>query len=53
MPRMNILTTVERETFDSPPVFTSVQRKQYLGFPLHYVASPVASVPQPINSVFC
>jgi hypothetical protein len=26
MPRMNILNTVEREAFESPPVFNSVQR---------------------------
>ena len=29
MPRMNILNTVEREAFNSPPVFNSFQRKQY------------------------
>jgi hypothetical protein len=29
MPRMNILDTVEREAFESPPVFNGVQRKQY------------------------
>ena len=33
MPRMNILNTVEREAFDSPPAFNSVQRKQYFDFP--------------------
>jgi hypothetical protein len=33
MPRMNILNTVEREAFDSPPVFNSVQRKQNFDFP--------------------
>jgi len=33
MPRMNILNTVEREAFDSPPVFNSIQRKQYFDFP--------------------
>ena len=27
MPRMNILNAVEREAFDSPPVFNSFQRK--------------------------
>ena len=27
MPRMNILNTVDREAFESPPVFNSVQRK--------------------------
>ena len=33
MPRMNFLNTVERESFDSPPVFNSLQRKQYFDFP--------------------
>ena len=33
MPRMNILNAVEREAFESPPVFNSVQRKQYFDFP--------------------
>jgi hypothetical protein len=30
---MNILNTVEREAFNSPPVFGSFQRKQYFDFP--------------------
>src|SRR5271165_1377625 len=30
---MNILNAVEREAFDSPPVFNSFQRKQYFDFP--------------------
>ena len=29
MPRMNVLNTVEREAFDSPPAFNGFQRKQY------------------------
>jgi hypothetical protein len=33
MLRMNFLNTVERESFDSPPVFNSLQRKQYFDFP--------------------
>src|SRR5690349_19496802 len=33
MPRMNILNAVEREAFDSLPVFNSFQRKQYFDFP--------------------
>ena len=33
MPRMDILNAVEREAFDSPPVFNSFQRKQYFDFP--------------------
>ena len=41
MPRMNILNTVEREAFNSPPVFNSFQRKQYFDFP-----SKVKSLPR-------
>jgi hypothetical protein len=33
VPRMNVLNTVEREAFESPPVFNSVQRKRYFDFP--------------------
>jgi len=33
MPRMNILNTVEREAFDSPPMFNGVERKHYFDFP--------------------
>ena len=33
MPWMNVLNTVEREAFDSPPVFNSLQRKQYFDLP--------------------
>ena len=38
---MNILNTVEREAFDSPPIFNRFQRKQYFGFPFklrHFAA---------------
>jgi TnpA family transposase len=34
MPRMKILSPIEQDAFDSPPVFNSVQRKQYFDFPL-------------------
>ena len=37
MPRMNVLNTVEREAFDSPPVFNSFQRKQYFDFPSKFL----------------
>jgi len=30
---MNILNTVEREAFDSPPMFNGVERKHYFDFP--------------------
>jgi len=29
MPRMNILSTGEKDEFDTPPVFNSAQRKQF------------------------
>ena len=51
MPRMNILNAIEREAFDSPPVFNSFQRKQYFDFSSklrRFVAglrSPAGSVP--------
>jgi hypothetical protein len=32
MSRMKILNAVEQEQFESPPVFNSVQRKQYFDF---------------------
>jgi hypothetical protein len=34
MLRMDILNTPEREDFDSPPEFTSVERKAHFSFPL-------------------
>src|SRR5258708_15136184 len=33
MPRMKILNSVEREEFDFPPVFNSVERKRCFDFP--------------------
>ncbi len=32
MPRMRILSTVEQELFETPPVFNSLQRKQFFDF---------------------
>jgi hypothetical protein len=34
MARMKILNAIEQEAFESPPVFTNAQRKQYFDFPL-------------------
>src|SRR5262249_35433007 len=31
---MNVLKTVEREVFDSPPMFNGVERKHYFDFPI-------------------
>jgi TnpA family transposase len=33
MPRMKILNSVEREVFDSPPIFNSAERKRCFDFP--------------------
>ena len=33
MPRMKILNSVEREVFDWPPIFNSVERKRCFDFP--------------------
>jgi len=33
MPRMKILNSVEREVFDFPPIFNSVERKRCFDFP--------------------
>ena len=51
MPRMNILNAVEREAFDSPPVFNSFQRKQYFDFP-PYADSPLAAAVRPTGLAF-
>jgi len=34
MPKMNILTTPEQETFDSPPELNSIERKKHFDFPM-------------------
>ena len=33
MPRMKIVNSVEREVFDFPPIFNSVERKRCFDFP--------------------
>ena len=33
MPRMNILSTGEKDEFDTPPIFNSAQRKQFFETP--------------------
>src|SRR5271166_6695985 len=52
MPRMNILSTVEREALNSPPVFSSFQRKQYFDVPSKLPASPLASAIRPTSLAF-
>lgn len=53
MPRMNILNTVEREAFDLPPVFNSVQRKQYFDFPSQLRCAADSLRSQLTNSILC
>ena len=50
MPRMKILNAVEQEAFESPPMFNSVQRKQYFDLPgeIHHFA---ANLRTPTNKI--
>ena len=50
MPRMHILNTLEREAFDSPPMFTSLQRRQHFDFPVELLQI-VGSFRTPANQV--
>ena len=51
MARMNILSSLEREAFDAPPLFTSFERKRFFDFPLgiQVLAEEMRS---PTNRVF-
>ena len=50
MPRMKVLNAPEREAFDSPPRFNSLERKQFFNFSLglHELAETMRS---PTNRV--
>lgn len=50
MPRMQILNPLEREAFETPPMFTSVQRKQHFDFPVG-VQRTAASLRTPANQL--
>lgn len=50
MPRMNILHTVEREAFESAPMFNSFQRQHYFDFP-HTIQQAAASLRTPANQL--
>jgi hypothetical protein len=52
MPRMNIFNTVEREAFNSPPVFSSSNASSILTSPPSYAASPLASAIRPTSLAF-
>ena len=50
MPRMSILNTEEKEAFDSPPIFNSVQRKRFFSLTSR-VASILETLRTPTNKV--
>lgn len=50
MPRMKILSAVEQEAFESPPVFNSVQRKHHFDFSLE-VRQLAATLRTPTNQL--
>ena len=52
MPRMNILNTVEREAFNSPPVSAVSNASSILTSPPSYAASPLASAIRPTSLAF-
>ena len=50
MPRMRILNAVEQDTFASPPVFTTAQRRHHFDFPLE-VQQLTATLRTPTNQL--
>ncbi len=50
MARMKIFNTLEVETFESPPVFDSVERKRFFSLPL-LLKEPLANLRTPTNKV--
>jgi Domain of unknown function (DUF4158) len=50
MPRMKILNSVEREAFETPPIFNSVERKRNFDFPAP-IEQIAASLRTPINQL--
>jgi len=50
MPRMNILNRTEQNTFDTPPVFNSVERKQFFEFSPSLVEMALR-LQRPVNSI--
>ncbi len=51
MPRMKILSTIEQETFDTPPLFNSAQRKQYFDASLQ-IQQIANGLRTPINRLY-
>ena len=52
MPRMDILNAVEREAFDSPPVFNSSNASSILTSPPNYADSSLACAVRPTGLAF-
>ena len=50
MPRMQILNAAEQDTFASPPVFTTAQRRHHFAFPVE-VQQLAAALRTPINQL--
>ena len=50
MPKMKIFNSLEKEAFDSPPVFNSAERKQFFPLPL-LLKDSIADLRTPTNKV--
>jgi len=50
MPKMKIFNSLEKEAFDSPPVFNSAERKQFFSLPL-LIKDSIADLRTPTNKV--
>ncbi len=50
MPRMKILSLAEQEIFETPPVFNSMQRKQFFDFPKALIET-TRTLREPTNSI--
>ena len=50
MPRLKIFTTLEEDAFESPPLFTGAERKQFFSLPL-LLKDPLTILRTPTNKV--
>jgi hypothetical protein len=50
MPKMKIFNSLEKEAFDSPPMFNSAERKQFFSLPL-LIKDSIADLRTPTNKV--
>ena len=51
MPQLQILTAAEREEFESPPVFSRVERQRYFQIP-HSLDAVLTTLRTPTNQVY-